>query len=64
MGTPELNDYENLGMTLHSIEMFWNDLVKMTGEGDNDFDKNWRLVSDEIPCQFYRTTTIPEMGRA
>ena len=34
MGTLELNDYENLGIMPHSIEMIWNNLVNVTGDGE------------------------------
>ena len=40
MGTFELNDYENLGMMLHSIESSSFEItlkVNMTFEGDNVF---------------------------
>ena len=66
MGTLELNDYENLGMMDHSIEMFWNDFegecdllkVTMTFECDNDFGKNWWLgVRDTIPALPYNHST-------
>ena len=61
MGTFELNDYENLGMMLHSIERFWNDFE---GEYDFVFELKLMVESTRYPSNFYRTTTIPELGKA
>ena len=70
MGTLGENGYENLGMMIQSIEMFWHVLCNTMVDDETergmslDFDKNRWLGSDSIPLQFYRTTTIPELGRA
>ena len=71
MGILGENTYENLGMMSHSIEMFWHVLRNTNGFGDENFEawalalyKNWWLDSDAIPFQIYRTTTIPELGKA
>jgi len=72
MGTFELNDYENLRMMIHSIERFWNDfegecdLVKVTliFECDSVFELKLMVGSTRYHSNFYRTTTIPELGKA
>ena len=55
MGTFELNDYENLGMMLHSIERSSFEItlkVNMTFEGDNVFEQKLMVESTRYHSNF------------
>ena len=55
MGTFELNDYENLGMMLHSIESSSFEMtlkVNMTFEGDNVFEQKLMVESTRYHSNF------------
>ena len=70
MGILGENGYENLRMMSHSTEMFWH-VFPNTRWFDDENVEAWALALyktdgclDATPFQFYRTTTIPELGKA